>query len=289
MTNELEEVRCNLCSSTNHENLYFLEENHHRFSIVRCCNCGLVYLNPRLKQAVLNGVYSEDTLSNFNYYLQNKELDEKTFLSRLGLIKKYLGNGGKVLDIGSSIGTFMCAAKKMGFNPYGIELNKKSAEYSIKEYGFKLFKNLEQIKTKFSLINLSDIIEHLPDPRNILGKIWNLLEDDGLILVSTPDFSNKLTRKLAMKPLEHLYYFDSKTLRHLLNICGFEILFISPTNRKLSVKTLIFSSTFNKSGLKLTLLNFLVSTKLYLLLDFMVNRLNPDLLVIAKKVTHKKL
>jgi 2-polyprenyl-3-methyl-5-hydroxy-6-metoxy-1,4-benzoquinol methylase len=222
-------------------------------------------------------------LSNFNYYLQNKELDRKTFLERLNIVKKFSKNGN-VLDIGSSIGTFMSVAKEFGFNPYGMELNQKSAKFSEKTYGFKLFGDYKNIKIKFDFINLGDVIEHFTNPKKELEKINDLLKDNGIILISTPNFNNKLTNKTSIKPFEHLYYFTPKTITSLLESCGFEILYLKPTTRKLSIKTLKYSSTFNKSKIKIALLNMLIYSKLYVFFDFIINRLNPDMLVIAKKL-----
>ena len=184
MGNDLEEVTCNLCQSNDYGKLYTLKDKNFVFFVVKCKRCGLVYLNPRLKQDALKNVYAEDSLSNFNYYFQNKNLDEKTFAARLNSLERYSAKKGSILDIGSSIGTFMSVAKKLGYEPYGIELNEKSANYS-KKQGFKLFLDLDKIKQKFNFVNLSDVLEHLPNPQNTLKKIWNLLEDEGIILIST--------------------------------------------------------------------------------------------------------
>jgi len=279
---KFEHVLCNICKQNNSSILFRIDKNKTKFNVVMCNNCKLAYLNPRLTQDQLQKVYVEDQLINFEYYLASKKLDEKTFAARLNLIKKFI-SVGTVLDIGSSIGTFLSVAKSEGWRAYGIELNKKSAEYS-KACGHKLFDDYEKTKLKFNFVNMSDVIEHFTDPKEELTKIYNLLCNDGVLLISTPNFENKLTRKLAIKPYEHLYYFTPKTISLLLNKCGFMVKYFKPTTRNLSVKALIYSSTFNRSKLKLLLLSLLIHTRFYMILDKIINNLNPDMLIVAQKI-----
>lgn len=279
---ELEHVNCNLCGKDESSFVTKTEQDGQEFKLVKCNSCGLIYLNPRLTQEEIRSVYSENKLDNFQYYLNTKELDEETFTERLNLIRKYIAPG-KVLDMGSSIGVFLHAAKKQGWEISGMELNKKEADYSVETFGVSLLSSYET-KIKFDLINMSDVIEHFTSPKEELQKISRVLRQDGLLLISTPDFDNFLTRKIAIKPHEHLYYFDKRTLTKLLEDAGFKILYMKPTTRKLSLKTLRYSSSFNSSKGKKFILDILTYSGAYKILDFFVNNLNPDLLVIAQKV-----
>ena len=279
---KMEYVNCNLCGKNDTVFVTKTEQHGQEFKLVKCNSCGLIYLNPRLTWETIKSVYSENKLDNFQYYLHTKDLDEQTFTDRLDLISKYT-KPGKVLDIGSSVGIFLHAAKKQGWDIFGVELNKEEAKYSEENFGVKLLSSYGT-KQEFGLINMSDVIEHFTHPKEELQKISKALKQNGLLLISTPDFDNILTRRVAIKPHEHLYYFDKRTLTKLLEATGFKVLYIKPTTRKLSLKTLRYSSSFNTSKVKKCILNALTYSGAYRICDFFVNKTNPDLLVIAQKI-----
>jgi len=71
LSNFLEIVPCNLCGSTNTDNLFsardWSHQNKEQFNIVKCRKCGLVYLNPRPKKDRLYKYYYPD-----EYYTHRK-------------------------------------------------------------------------------------------------------------------------------------------------------------------------------------------------------------------------
>lgn len=90
-----EQVKCNLCKLEK-DNTIFTKEG---FKIVKCSNCGLVYVNPRLKPDVLDEMYNKDEISPSTFYINNLRDDEKTFTKRLDMIEKYIKKGS-LLEIG---------------------------------------------------------------------------------------------------------------------------------------------------------------------------------------------
>ena len=69
-------------------------------------------------------------------------------------------------------------------------------------------------------IILSDVLEHLPEPRSASGDLRKLLVPRGLLCVNVPDFSESRVRTIAkqlnhgqrppreLNPWEHLNYFS---------------------------------------------------------------------------------
>jgi len=64
MSMGLESINCDLCGSNN--NALLLQARDYRyghtemFNIVKCKECGLIYLNPRPSVEALNKLYEED-------------------------------------------------------------------------------------------------------------------------------------------------------------------------------------------------------------------------------------
>lgn len=231
----LEIVSCPICFSKKNKKLY--PKKYKR--IVKCANCGLIYTNPRLKKKYLKHLYSEDYFRNnksahFGYenYLGDENKILTTFNSRIEDIEENVAKG-RLLDVGCATGFFMKAAKDRGWVVEGNEISKFASDYAKKNYKFSIFNedflNLPVPKIKYDLITMWDVIEHFYDPISAVKKASNLLNPDGMLVISTPDVNSipaKITKdkwigyKLSD---EHLTYFSSKTISALLKSGGFEI------------------------------------------------------------------
>lgn len=243
-------VKCDLCKSDSTTLLHTKDS----FNIVKCNNCGLVYINPRLDSKILNQLYNKDNKdfddqhfkTNINYYLNTKKDDEKTFEKRLKLIQKYKISG-KLLDIGCSIGTFMDVARKKSWEVFGIDLSKASIDYCKKELKLNAKQGkLEDMKFpsgSFDVIIMSDLLEHVPSPVSTLEEASRILKKNGLLFITTPNIGSitaKLmgTRWIHLKPREHIYYFTPKTIEKALSKIGFQLIECKSLGRVRNLKTI---------------------------------------------------
>jgi hypothetical protein len=83
-------------------------------------------------------------------------------------------------------------------------------------------------------IILSDVLEHLPEPRSVLRDLRKLLVQRGLLCINVPNFSESRVRIIAkqlndgqrppneLNPWEHLNYFSPESLRRMLWDEGFQ-------------------------------------------------------------------
>ena len=80
----------------------------------------------------------------------------------------------------------------------------------------------------FDAAVMSEVIEHLFDPRVVLTAIRSALAPGGVLAITTPNF-DAVSRFVLGKnwdvisPLEHMYYFTAQTLGRLLEQTGFEV------------------------------------------------------------------
>ncbi len=224
---EVETVACMICHSRDAEERFSKDG----LRVVRCRQCHLTYVNPRLKPTILARLYNDDIISPHSYYRETRAADQKTFSKRLDLLQQALGNKKKIriLDIGCNIGTLLFQARQRGWECYGIEINARVKPF-FRDSGVNLrigdVLKASYPKNSFDLIVMNDLIEHIPDPRQLLHKVHELLKPGGILFLVTPDGESFMARVLGthwfhLKPREHLYYFFQSHLRRLFRETGF--------------------------------------------------------------------
>ena len=239
--NFVEIESCELCGSKE-RSVDFVEEP---FSVVRCSNCDLVYVTPRLKPDVLPEVYNEEYWSSdspkergYADYRKDAELYLKTFRKRYKVIEPHLPSPGRALDIGCAAGFFLKVLSENGWQVEGVELSKDIAAHAKEQFGFEqvfvgYLEDTSYADKSFDLITMWDVVEHVPEPLPFLEKAVSLLKDDGVLVLETQNVASKFAKKLGpkwhhYKHLEHLYHFDPKTIAMLLDQAGLEILHNTP-------------------------------------------------------------
>lgn len=226
-------------------------------TIVKCKNCGLVYMNPQFK-----GVESLYTDSVDKFYIHTSPGRKSTFERDMKKINK-LSKKGRLLDIASSTGLFMDVAKKHGWDVEGVELSKWAVNLAKKKNLKVHNKKLEDIKFKndtFDVITMFGIIEHVPDPKSMLKEVRRILKKEGLVVITIPEVSF-LWKKLLKKDyyiLQHLTYFTPKTLELLLNKIGFKVIKFNHYFRYMKFREAI---RWGRKSKYYKLLNFLFNNK----------------------------
>jgi len=218
-------VNCNLCQSSKNK----LLSKKNSYQIVRCANCGLVYINPRASVSYICNLYKENKSSPFDYYYNLTKIDKERFKKLFSEINKYR-KSGRVLDFGCATGSFLQVAKEYGYQVHGVEVNPSAAAYARNVLGLDI---LEGTVNKFSykedffdIVHMGDVIEHLPDPLSTLKLVNIFMKKEGLLILTTPNFNSILTKIFQIKPEEYLYYFNKDTLHKMIELAGFKVLFI---------------------------------------------------------------
>ena len=239
-------MRCNLCNSNNFSKILHIKE------LVMCDNCNLVFFLKQPKYKDIRKLYNNEFFSPSKYYKKLEKSDMKNFSIIFKEIKKYK-KPGKMLDVGCSTGNMIDFARSNGWSVCGIEPNmksvrecrKKGLKVSEKPFGEGVYPD-----NYFDWIHMGDVIEHVKNPIGML-RIANIkLKKDGILTLSTPDISKWLTRKFQIKPDEHIFYFDKKTISKALVKCGFRIVIIRNYAPYRNISAMAHSSTFKKKSSK---------------------------------------
>jgi SAM-dependent methyltransferase len=247
----LVEVLCPVCESGGHQILkpssytygttvaeleaaYRASSDHALLDqVVRCRQCGMVYINPRLAtEVILSGYESvEDPL----FIEQNPErirTFERTLrsvLSRSGIEPA----GKRLLDVGCAAGAFLVAARNAGFDVTGVEPSRWLSGYGRKTYDLDIRQGILRPETfpegSFDVITIWDVIEHVPDPHALLQTVHSLLKPNGFLWINFPDIDSSAAKLLGWKwPFwlsVHLHYYTPATIRRQIERAGFDVLF----------------------------------------------------------------
>lgn len=245
----VEHILCNLCGAEKHLELF----RKRGWRIVRCLNCGLVFVNPRPISEDLRGIYNpqkqDKLVPDQDAYLRKHVERPKRYLE---IVLRYK-SCGRILDVGCNVGSFLKAAKERGFQVVGVEISQQAVQVAVQTFGIReeeivcaSFEEVPLDPEQFDVITFWDTLEHLSDPSSALAKAWNLLKYDGIVVIRCPNidgFLPKMTYYTLAKvlkkwphpaPPKHLYEFSDKTLSALLRKNGFVVLDILPSEIPLS-------------------------------------------------------
>ena len=121
-------------------------------------------------------------------------------------------------------------AAEFGFTPVGLDLradNVSALQRCGIEAHCKDISDLE-LDVKCSVVSMADVLEHIPFPKNAVKAAYNLLEQDGVLIVSMPNTDCIVWKTLdmtGMNPywgtIEHYHNFSRAILFALLREVGF--------------------------------------------------------------------
>jgi len=212
------------------------------YDIIHCEMCGFRHAVPLPKQADLEREYREtyyaDEKPTFLAHAgEDQQWAELAQTDRLEAFERILGPGRRqLLDIGSGPGFFLKTAKNRGWSVVGIEPSRQAAAHA-RGLGLAIMEGFFGAETapalgRFDVINLNNVLEHVPDPVAILRTARDILEPGGVICVNVPnDFSpfqaaaaaTQKTGEWWIAPPHHLNYFDFATLANLLERLEFDV------------------------------------------------------------------
>lgn len=98
-------------------------------------------------------------------------------------------DSASILDVGFGQGKYLDLAKAIGYKTYGIDVNESYVNESIKNgHLCYLISEIDKIDTKFEVVLMSHIIEHLQPSEiiSVIEKYISLLGDNGILIIASP-------------------------------------------------------------------------------------------------------
>jgi len=196
--------------------------------ILQCSRCGMVSAAPRMTHdEVLDG-YAQVV---DEAYLIEEEARRELFSWVSGAMGGFPVRGRRLLEVGSNVGLFLSVAREHGWDVRGIEPSKWAVQWGSEHFGVPLrqgtIEDLEESPGSADTIVMLDVLEHLADPLDALRRLRDVVDDEGLLVLSTVNLSGLHARwrdgKWPWFIRSHLHYFSPETLAAMLAKAGFRM------------------------------------------------------------------
>lgn len=240
-----ESVECQICQSTKTGLIQdtHVSLNSAGFDLVKCAQCGLVYLNPQPVNEEIRELYSDDYFIQW-YSSEEKRQFSKNYFHDLFTQNQLLNNGrGKLLDIGCGMGFFLEVAREWNWDVKGVEISPYASEHCREKMGLDVhtgtLESAEYQSGEFNVITAFDVLEHLTDLPGFLSSVRRILKKDGRFILIVPNYDSPVfqldriicgLKKAPMPNIpEHLTYFTSDTLTKLFQRNGLHAEMVTTT------------------------------------------------------------
>jgi SAM-dependent methyltransferase len=259
------EATCPLCGRPGAQRQFYSRDRVHAisgsFALHRCDGCAAWFIQPWLTEAELLRYYPEE----YGRYRHGASLDKKNYHgwqrfvlenyygypgregNKRGQVKTFVAwvlswftakgvlpyhGTGRILDVGCGGGGFLYRLKQWGWETYGVEPSETGARQA-QSLGLTVKHGMLQgagfDDEFFDVIRLSNVVEHLPDPRATFDEIRRILKPHGIVYITVPN-----TRSLvfwlfhenwySLDPPRHVISYSPKTLQALAAATGFQVM-----------------------------------------------------------------
>lgn len=221
------------------------------FSVWKCETCGISFLHPFLSQSALQKYYPSNT-----YYAYSGESKAGILQSlRTYLIAHYYSptilsifvsyiihtvpaipskvQNGKILDVGCGTGDTLLALRSLGWDVYGMEMDKNAVRIckkrGLSQIQLGAFEDLKHYQdNSFDAIRLYHVIEHLHDPDLCFRLLYQKLKKNGELIIGTPNISSFIAKLFGtywynLDSPRHVFLFSPKTLVRMATRAGFSV------------------------------------------------------------------
>jgi SAM-dependent methyltransferase len=238
--------------------------------LLRCPQCGLVWLSPRPIEDEFGKLYNtyythagngnsfrrrarsallltsldcNQKIDGWRWKLAGHVLYSLPFIreaARVSTMQLRRTMDGKLLDVGCGNGEFLSIMLQAGWRVLGIDQDSQAADFARTEFGIPVHLGTLEPGTiaeeSVDVLTMRHVIEHLPHPDTTLHTCWRSLRTGGRLIVLTPNvesLSHRLFRQdcVSLDPPRHLYLFSLRTLRNLVERAGFRVEILRTSTR----------------------------------------------------------
>jgi len=240
-------MNCNVCNHSEKTKIDILHPvfNHYNFlkmsnalALFCCNNCKFITIikeeEHQVKAIYLNDDYFK---TKPTHYISFKEISEKSndnmvsvYKSRAECLKNFFTNDNPyVLDIGCLDGKMLIEIQNIfpDAQLYGYDINPNIGSiFPDKKNFFFCTGNISKVNKTFDAIIMSNVIQYLPDSKELLLQLKTLLKPEGFIYIEVVDITKN---PIAILYGDQFSYYSEPILKNLLKLSGYNFFSLNNT------------------------------------------------------------
>jgi SAM-dependent methyltransferase len=199
------------------------------YTLMRCPACSLVWIDSPPTPEDMGRHYGPDYDRAIS---STGEATVERWRGRCETIARYK-QGGRILDLGCSSGSFLSALSRDHWQLFGIEMSQEVAERARKRCGATVFVgdilDAKFPANHFDAITCIHVFEHVYKPREVLTKVAEWLKPGGVFYTLMPNIDSAAFRFFksywyALELPRHLFHFSPRSLAYLTDSVGLKTL-----------------------------------------------------------------
>jgi len=226
---------CYVCGAVEYKKRQGRVRDKSDLEIRECVSCGLVFLSSfeHISEAFYedSGMHEGDVSPE--QWLRETAWDDKR---RFDFLTRMIENKD-ILDFGCGNGGFLIRCRDAAKNIMGVEPEQKLQSW-FQQNHLRVIQNLKDVSEHFDLITAFHVLEHIPNPREILISLSNKLKSHGEIIIEVPSANDALISIYGNKAFSeftywscHLFLFNENALRILSGQAKLKVNYIKQIQR----------------------------------------------------------
>jgi len=215
------------------------------YDIRECKDCGFCWADGPFSTQLLENIYDN------HFYLtsqQNSYYESSPILlnakKRADQLKTSVSSGS-LLDVGTGKGYFVKEASEY-LDAEGIDLSQYAVDEA-KNEGIEVFQGNfmdHDFQKKYDVITLWDVFACFSNPVPTIKRVHKIMSDGGLFVFTVPMIDSPLAKVFGkrwplMIPPTNMVFFTPKSIKKLVEKCGFSVVNMSYETKWVSVDFII--------------------------------------------------
>lgn len=221
------QMNCWLCGSP-----AALDETYSNVPLYRCTNCDFLFA-PQRDVEELHDLYDDSYFENYGgeQYGADEQQREHEAALRRAWIGEFI-TAGRLLEIGSTNGTFLAEMRNSGFDVTGVEPAPGLATFAREKRDLDVrigfVEDVELPEEKFDVVCAWHVLEHITKPQGSLKRLREASNDDGWLFLEIPNIKSIKAGKQGMgwqplEPVHHVAFYDHEQLDVLMEQSGYKL------------------------------------------------------------------
>ena len=157
----------------------------------------------------------------YPFYTSSSKFMIEHFKKYAKWVGKYLKTNSKIIELGSNDGTFLKNFKNTKIDAIGFEPSKNVHDFAKKRginsinqfFSIKTISNLVEFKNNTDVICGANVICHIPNLKDLLGAVNQLLSENGVFIFEEP-YLGSVFNKTSYDQIydEHIFLFSANSI-----------------------------------------------------------------------------